>query len=200
MAVSMILVKKFTYRGNSQEEWSNRYFLDGADPADASEWLDIFTPLAAAEKAVYSSASAIVRAYGYTSDAPSATTVWIKDLETAGPTIPGTKSISAVRMAGDQAACVWWKTDRLTSHGKAIYLRKFFHGGEMDASGGDDLSAASITAYETFATLLASGAGVDGRHIRGRGESSDVIFDSGVLPHVTTRTLKRRGKRPTPAP
>lgn len=200
MATRLTVIKRMTYRGDTGEEWSNTYHLDGGDPADATAWNTIFTAMATAEKTCYGSASKICRAYGHVSDDPSAASVWSKDLDVSGPLISGTFSAGGQVTAGDQAAYVWWKTARLTSTGKPIYLRKFFHTAYVNSSAPDELNPSYITNLEAFATLLASGAGVDGRHIRGPGVASDTIYDSGAGPYITTRTLKRRGKRPTPAP
>jgi hypothetical protein len=196
----MVLIKKFTYRADANEEWSNKYYLDGTDPADAAAWLTLYNALTAEEKKLYESSVKIVRAYGYTSDSPSAGAAWVRDATLLGAEITGTGSFTGNLMAGDQAAMLYWKTGRLTSKGKAIYLRKFFHGGRVHLTERDQIAANWKTELESFATLLASGAGVDGRHIRGIGQSTDTIFTSGASPYVTTRTLKRRGRRPTPAP
>ena len=200
MATSITIIKRMSYRGDTSEEWSNRYFLDGPDPTSSTEWMDIFTPLATAEKDLYLSDHAIVGAYGYTDDADSAASVWSRDLRAsgsiAGSFAPGAGSI---KTPGDAAFTVRWKTSRLNSKGKPIYLRKYYHGALAQSANPDLLMATQVTAANAFATMLWDGAGIDGRHIRGPGQSADTIVGSACNVYVTTRTLKRRGRRPTTA-
>ena len=197
MATSIVTIKRFTYRGDATEEFSNRYYLTGADPASPAEWLGLFTALTDAEKLIFPASTAIVGAYGYTDDSPTSSAVWSRDLRASGA-IVGTFSTSpAADMPGDIVATVRWKTSRLTQKGKPIYLRKYYHDVKGDANGGDEVNTAHKTAYEAFATLLWDGAGVDSREIRGPGQTSETIVGSACSPWVTTRTLKRRGKRPT---
>jgi len=195
VATSLIVIKRFDYRGVA-EEWSNRYYLTGGDPVTPGEWATLFDALNAQEKTLYHSGVHIVRGYGYTSDAASATSVWTKDLTLLAAEVAGTAT-GGRPMSGDQVALVYWKTTRMNSRGKAIYLRKFFHAGYLNTSRQDELDPSHKVAYESFATLLATGAGVAGRHIRGPGVATDTIVTSGANLFVTTRTLKRRGKRPT---
>lgn len=190
-------MKKFTYRGDANEEFSNKYYLTGTDPASPAAWTTLFDALVAEEKKLFTNNVSIIRGYGYTDDSPTAASVWSRDLVAAAATVAGTFVGGGQTTPGDVAACVRWKTSRLTSKGKPIYLRKYYHGARADASVADNVLAAHKTAYEAFATLLWDGAGVDGREIRGPGQASEVILGSSCLPHLTTRTLKRRGKRPT---
>ena len=197
MSVSITIIKKMTYRGDATEEWSNRYFLTGADPVSHEEWMDIFTPLTTAEKALYDSSHIIVAAYGYDDDGDSASAVWSRDLRTSG-SIAGTHTVGSLsKTPGDAAFNVRWKTSRLTSKGKPIYLRKYYHGALISAGTPDTLASTQVTAANAFATELWDGAGIDGRFIRGPGQSSETILGSLCSPYVTTRTLKRRGRRPT---
>jgi hypothetical protein len=186
-----------TYRGDTTEEWSNRYFLTGADPASSAEWQTLCEALAAEEKKLYDSTHKISRFYGYTDDAPSAAAVYTRDLVPGSLQINGTFALSGGYLPGDAAAVVRWKTSRLSVKGKPIYLRKYYHG-VMSVSGqGDSVLASQVTAYNAFATLIGTGAGVGGRNLRGPGETSETFLGSSVSPWVTTRTLKRRGRRPT---
>jgi hypothetical protein len=204
MACGMTTVKRFTYRGDSTEEFSNTYWFTGSTPADDAAWLALFTALTNQEKlilparvsgdAVYDRPK-IVRGYGYSSDADDRESVWTTDL-TAGTPIAGTwdaAAANAIAQGGDTAAWIRWKTAR-TSRGKAIYLRKYFHPAYTSAAAGDTLLSAWRTLAQTFATKLADGSFLDARHITGRGHS-DTIVNSGVAQYTTTRTLKRRAKR-----
>src|SRR6266576_5818486 len=87
--VGLTIIKRFTYRGDENEEWSNTYHLSGAVPADSAAWDDLFGLVAANEKQVYPPTTLITRAYGYDSDADNAPAVWTKDLRAADEEIPG---------------------------------------------------------------------------------------------------------------
>lgn len=193
--VGLTLVKQFSYR-SVNEEWSNHYHLTGTVPADAAAWRTLFNAVAAAEAAVYDSQHVIVAGYGYDDDSPTAHAVWSVDL-TVSPNTPmaGTGNFSpAVASPGDAAAWIRWKLDRVNSKGKPIFLRKYFHGVKLNTSGGDSLVSTQRTAYLNLATLLSTGAGVGGAHIRDTGGGA--VVSVGASNWVTTRTLKRRGKRP----
>jgi hypothetical protein len=192
---SVILVKRFTYRGNANEEWSNRYYFTGGIPADNTAWKALTDALGAAEKALYTSATHIVRAYGYDSDDPNAHAVASVDYTALGAEIAGTHANAGPKAAGDQAVCVWWKTSRTNTRGKAIYLRKYIHDFDPATGGGDGLQAGYETALNTFATKLRDGTFLDARTLRSR-THAETIISSGHVPYATTRTLHRRGKRP----
>jgi len=199
MAVGMTIIKRMTYKGDPTEEWSNKYHLSGADPADAAAWLALFNALTAQEKTLYESTHVIVRGYGYTSDASTAAAVWSRDLTAVGnTTIPGTFANSGgIRSPGDTAAWVRWKTSRLSVKGKPIYLRKYYHGVALNSTNNDSpIATAQVTAYAAFGTKLLDGSFLDGRTIRAPGQSSETLLGSSVSSYPTTRTLKRRGKRP----
>jgi hypothetical protein len=196
----MVLIKRFTYRGDPNEEWSNRYYLTGADPTSNAGWLTLFNQLAQIERSLYTSEHLITRAYGYTSDSPNAAAVYIRDLKAQNAEIPGEHVASGVELPGDCAGIVRWRTARLTSKGKNIYLRKFMHGVFGVDGTPDNVAATQLAKYTNFAQWLASGAETGGRTIRGPGQATETILGSQGMPFTTTRTLKRRGKRPTPAP
>ena len=96
---------------------------------------------------------------------------------------------------GDTAAWVRWATGSLNSNGKAIYLRKYFHDVYYEvATTPDTIADGQKTAYNTFGTAMLtpitgsiSMAGPDGEAPPGPRDRST---------YITTRTLKRRGRRP----
>jgi hypothetical protein len=194
MAASVTLVKRFQYRGVN-EDFSNTYHLDGT-PADAAAWKTLADTIWTAEKAHISTNVALVHGYGHTSDTTPA--IWSYDysLDPAGPfagTFPETGCAPA---PGDAAYWVRWDTGRYTSKGKKIYLRKYFHRVMLNTTGGDSIKTGQVTAAQTFGTnmlTMSSGgvhmAGPDGT--RPPGPAAASIY-------ATTRTLKRRGKRPGP--
>jgi len=197
--VGMTVIKKMSYRGNANEEWSNDYHFTGAVPADATAWRALFDALVAQEKTVYPSDVTVVAGYGYDSDDVNAHAVWSVDL-TVSPNTPvaGTLNRSTgYPSPGDAAVWVRWKTSRLNTKGKPIYLRKYFHFAVNQGVGAADLPiAVQTTALNAFGTKMRDGTFLDARTIRSR-THDETIINSGSSPYITPRTLKRRGKRPS---
>lgn len=187
------LDKNFTYRGQP-ERWSNKYHLTGANPGSTAEWDAILAALTTAEKALYTPATTIVYASCYTSDTGPA--VYTKDYTLTTP-IPGTRSVTNTQMSGDQAAWIRWWAGQYNTRGKMIYLRKYLHGGEIIASGGDALATGYKTALTTFGNLLISGLTVAGFSSRSLADKAGHAAQTMNVPtYVTTRTLKRRSNSP----
>jgi len=195
MATGMTLVKKFTYRNDSSEEYSNQYWFTGTTPADTAAWDALFTALTTQEKTLYPSSVSIVRAYGYADDAAHATAVYVKDV--SGSAIPGTNAAtSSARQAGDAAVWVRWTTSRLSSPGgKRIYLRKYYHPALGSLSDPDGVAVVQYNALNAFGLKMRDGTFLDGRTLTAPGHT-DVLTAHKVGDYMTTRTLKRRGKRP----
>lgn len=199
MPTSVTLIKRQQYRGNPLEEWSNKYFLTGGVPASDAEWLALVNALKTQEKTCYGAQVTIIRAYGYDNDALSADSVYQRDMVAASETVAGTMpSTSGTAPQIESAAWVRWKTSRM-SRGKAIYLRKYFHGVYAAVSGGDSLSAAAQTNLQAFGAKMRDGTFLDGRTVRARGQTGETFLGHSISLYLTTRELKRRGRRPTPA-
>lgn len=200
MSTGISIIKRFAYRGNALEEWSNKYHFTGTDPATPADWLALFTALTTQEKTLYASSVEIIRGYGYTDDASTANNVWSRDLTAAGnTTIPGTLSTASLTVnPGDTAAWIRWKTSRLSSPGgKPIYLRKYYHPAYSGTGGTrDTIGATWTTPALAFAAKLWDGSFIDARVLRAPGHSSETILGASVSQFTTVRTLKRRGKRP----
>lgn len=97
-------------------------------------------------------------------------------------------------MSGDQASCVKWKTSRLNSSGKPIYLRKYLHAGFIDPATADNLESTYHSALVGYGDLA---VGVNSHHGGLRSRTHDeTLIDGAPMSFVTTRTLKRRGRRP----
>jgi hypothetical protein len=192
----LTIVKRFTYRGDASEEWSNHYWLSGTTPADAAAWRALFDALVLQEKTCYKTTSKVVAGYGYNSVADGATAVWSVDMDIAPNTpVNGTlTSGSGYPMMGDAAGWVRWGLDRFNSKGKRIYLRKYFHDGFIVGSGPDQFAAETNTAYTAFGNKMRDGTFAGSRVITDR--TGAAVINSGISPFSTTRTLKRRGKRP----
>lgn len=200
MAIGLVVVKQGYRRAVRAEEWSNKYHLTGSDPATPAAWRTLFDALVAEEKKLYSANTRVIRGYGYTDDSPTAHSVWSVDLQIAPNTpVAGTFVTGSDQyQMSDVATWIRWKLDRNNSNGKPIFLRKYYHDAmgvpTMAGSTMDQVSATQVTALTSFATLLNTGAGVGGSKIRDTGGGA--IIGQGVSTWLTTRTLKRRGKRP----
>jgi hypothetical protein len=193
MTAIVRLDKSFSYRGQP-ERWSNKYHLTGGNPGSTAEWDQILAALTTAEKAVYDSTTTIVYASCYTSDTGAA--VYTKDYTLSTP-IPGTLGVGGVKMAGDQSAWVRWWAGRYNTRGKLIYLRKYFHGGQITTGGGDTLQSSYKTALTTFANLMISGLTITGYSGRSLADKNGNAAQTTSVPsYVTTRTLKRRSNSP----
>jgi hypothetical protein len=200
MATGITLVKKFTYRSDPLEEYSNTYFFTGSTPADAAAWLALMNALVAQEKLLYNSSVSIIRGYGYSSDADDRVAVYTNlfDTSPAAP-VAGTLNTTAANiyaLPGDDAVWVRWKTSRLNSKGKAIYLRKYFHPAYSAVDAGDAVPTAWKTPALAFGAKLRDGSFLDGRTLTAPGHT-DTLVSHAVSQSFTTRTLKRRGKRPS---
>lgn len=196
-AVGIVLVKQFTYRGNNAEEWSNKYWLTGQVPQDDNAWLALVNKLIDQELTCYTSASRVTSAYTYNDNTEGAHSVWSRDFLALGEDRPGTLVNSPANyFAGDQAGVLEFKTARKNTRGKWIYLRKYFHGGLALATNPEELDTATATAYAAFGQKLQVATPLlENRIIRSQ-KMDEFIQGHSVIPWVTTRTLKRRGKRP----
>jgi hypothetical protein len=195
--IGITLIKKFTYRGNASEEFSNHYWLTGSTPADAAAWKTLTDLLIAQEKTCYPAPVSVVAAYGYNSAADDATAVYARDLTVSPDTVvAGTLSATnSVQCPGDAAVWVRWGLNRLNSKGKRVYLRKYFHPAmQQTASAADTVSTNTVTALNAFGATMQTGLAGGTNIITDRLGST--ILNHGTSTYITTRTLKRRGKRP----
>lgn len=197
--VGITLIKKLAYRGDASEEVSNQYWFTGAVPASDAAWKALTDALIVEERKVYVSDVAVIRAYGYNDDAETAVAVWSWDYEAAAATVSGQLTITGGQVCpGDSAMWVRWKTSKLNTKGRNVYLRKYFHpavNAGASTAGRDQVLPAAKTALAAFGTKLSDGSFLDARTIRGR-TFTPTILSVTASPYVTTRTLKRRGKRP----
>lgn len=206
-ACGITVIKRFTYRGNATEEYSNTYWLTGAAPSTDASWRALFDAIVLTEKAIYPSGTVVARGYGYNDDTGHkpgdegavAPAVYVLDLVAAAATVPGTLVVSGlIANPGDTAVWARWKTSRVTSPGgKAIYVRKYYHPTYSVSSGSPDtVLALQRTALLAHAAKLWDGTlNAASQKITTCGRS-DVIVGANASTYITTRTLKRRGKRP----
>ena len=193
---SLTLIKNFQYRGND-EEWSNTYFMDGDTPSSPSSWKTLADNVAAEEKSLYPSTTEVYRAIGHV--AGESVAVWTWDYEGDGHPIPGTFAVGSLSpQSGDTAAWLRWSTDALTSKGKPIFLRSYYHPAFVVASGDyDTIGSGWVTAAEAFGLAWVNGF-LDGDTVEHHRAGPHGV--AGLVAHAstfaTTRTLERRGKRP----
>lgn len=196
----LTVIKQFAYRGDPREEFSNTYALTGTTPADSSAWRTLFDALVLEEKKLYPAGTKVVAGYGYHRVPESGDSAdWSVDL-TVSPNTPvsGTFAPGAggFQLPGDSAVWVRWGLDRLNSKGKRVYLRKYFHPAFNDGlpTNVDVVVAGQVTALNAFGAKLQDGSFTAGRVLTDH--LGTALVGHAVSNYVTTRTLKRRGKRP----
>lgn len=195
---SLTIVKNFSYR-EAPEEWSNTFFFNGTIPATPASWKHLADLVIAAEKTCWDSNVTAVRAIGH--KAGDSVAVWSYDYLAVSEEVPGTFAPGAGghQCPGDAAAWVRWSTDQLTSKGKPIYLRSYFHNvySEQTGTDWDKVLAGQKTAYQAYGDAWIAGFDdADGvtHHRAGPRGASGLVALAGE--YVTTRTLERRGRRP----
>ena len=196
---SLTLVKSFEYRGGP-EEWSNTYFFTGDTPSSDADWKLLADDVAADEKTIHLAETTIVRAIGH--EAGESVAVWGYDYAAFSEEIAGTYALAGTEneCGGDTAAWIRWSTDQRTSKGKPIYLRSYFHPAINAGSTSTDrdvVAARWVALAQTYGDAWVTGYTVDGELRHRAGPHGVVGLTSSPSEWVTTRTLERRGKRPT---
>jgi hypothetical protein len=195
---SVTIIKSFDYRG-SPEEWSNTYHFTGDAPSDDAAWKGLADDVIADEKAIYQSSCEVVRAVGHV--AGSVVAAWSYDYAAASESVPGTFAGSgAAYDAGDAAVWVRWSTDALTSRGKPIYLRSYFHNAAAAGTTPtyrDTVHADQQAALQALGDAWIAGYTVDSEARYRCGPNGAVGLVALPSTYLTTRTLERRGRRPT---
>jgi hypothetical protein len=185
-----------TYRGDTTEEWSNKYWLTGTPPNTSADWRTLFDAMVNLEHTCYTARSVVVSGIAYDDNSDGAHAVWTVDLAALGQTVPGALTEAAGHdFAGDQVGVVEWRTNRKNSRGKWIYLRKYFHSGIEDFTDPDLIAGTTKGNYTAFASHLFLGDTTMARKIRSQKQDEDLASHQ-VSDFTTTRTLKRRGRRP----
>lgn len=196
MAVAGVTtIKSFTYR-DAVEEWGNSYHFVGDPPSDRAGWVSLVSALITLEKTVLPTTTSIVRAYCYPDLSPGHDSLYTIDGDSILP-VAGTQTYTTGTYLAPGDAAMWcrWKTARVNTHGKPIYLRKYFHGVLVTPAGGDgdSIETTQKTALETFAGNV-NGTSGDWPGIAG--PDGVAPGDHAVSSYATTRTLRRRGVRP----
>ena len=196
---SLTIVKSFEYRGGP-EEYSNTYFFTGDTPSSDADWKELADDVIADEKTIQLTTTDIIRAIGH--EAGESVAVWGYDYAAASEEVAGTFALSGSESAGggDSASWIRWSTDEKTSTGKPIYLRSYYHPAVSagDASTQRDVVGATwVTAAQAFGDAWIAGYTVDGELRHRAGPHGVVGLVATPSTWVTTRTLERRGRRPT---
>lgn len=188
------IVKQFTYR-DLPEEWSNSYDLAGSPPADEAGWRALAVAIHNSERTCYRGNNQLVAAYGYV-DGQAHSVAQIDFRAGANALQAGTLVGSSYDLAwaGDQAG--WLRGHVGTSStGKKVYVRKYFHGGQSSVGDPDELTQQARDAYMAHGQVMKSGSLPGG--LTWCAPDGGAIGLTATSRYVTTRTLKRRGKRPT---
>jgi hypothetical protein len=191
-APGITVVQTFTYRG-APEEWSNKFHFQGSAPANPADWRALADAFITLWKTTLTDVVSIVRVLCYeNTDDPA---VYTYTLASFSGNVPGTivtGSSADLLESGDVAALLRWNTGRTSSRGKPVYLFKYLHG-VMHASGARDTWRDTTVANTFAANVMASSGAWPG-----------LADKTGTVPvghlaetYLTTRTLKRRGRRPT---
>lgn len=189
----IVSVKSFPYRGVA-EEWSNIYHFVGPAPTTPATWKTMVDALTTAEAAAFQSVCKVVRVYGYSDTDQDA--VYSFDYLTQMGGVIGTMPNASAQLApGDAAAWIRWKTAKINSKGKAVYLRKYWHCVAIQSTSlPDTLFSSQKTALTALAGQLTNGTTIPGFVLCGPDGTAAGV--AAVSSYITTRTLKRRGKRP----
>lgn len=191
---ALVVIKDFLYRG-VREEYSNRWHLEGDSlPTSYATFTSFVDTWVVAEKPTVPSTTRFLRALWYPAGDDDA--LYSYDISVGGTVTfpPGTLSVgTGVKTPGDVAAIIKHMTVK-RARGKPVYLMHYIHDVLADSGGGDALFAAQRTAMNTFATKLYNGT-LSGTAKLCAPDGSDVS-SGGANQYLTTRTLKRRGKRP----
>ena len=187
------LVKTMPYRASNAEEFSNTYHFHSPPPSTSTEWDSLFNQIVALEQPLYDPLVKWVRGIGHANSDPGSPAVYEKDFTTPGPPPAGTfNDVTGQIGAGDQAAVVEWPTDQKSVRGKQIYLRKYHHRPHVAPATPDSLTSAYAVQLDTYGAAFTN--------VQPWGGLTNPAGSANVTGHrnlgyVTTRTLKRRGKR-----
>lgn len=190
---SIVIVTRFNYRGNA-EEYSNKYHFSGDTPGTDAAWKTLADAIIASQKTCVPNGHDFVRAYGYA--AGNEHSVATVDYVALGGTLAtGTLAApsSGVRHPGDVAMVLRGLRQGKNAKGRNTYCFKYLHGAYSD--GTDNVVTTQKTA------LLAHGNKMIDGTLPGSAKwcapQAQPILNVSIMPFVTTRTLKRRGKRPS---
>ncbi len=188
------IVKTFKYRGRD-EEWSNSYTFSGGMPADNPSWKALGDAIWDLERECVRPPVAVVQYYGYAAGAVPSVAQIDRRQEPIGPRSGNLSGQDGVAMSGDQAAQCRALVGNSVK-GKKVYVRKYFHGGFVSLADTDKVSGPMLAGLTLLAQGMTNGTLPGGRKWCGPTGAQATQPTAPVF--VTTRTLKRRGARPSP--
>ena len=185
---SIRIVKNFTYRG-AVRQFSNRYHIGTAVPADSAHWTTFADAVVAAEKPIYaplgSQGATIVQAVGYApgSEVPVFTKTYAVD-GTFSPT--GTYSAP-----GDAAALVRYSTPDRSVKNHPVFCFNYYHAPRINGSAGtpDTLQSTYVTALQTYASAWITGFSDGTTTFHRSRPTGDLCTGAFVHPEVRHRDL-----------
>jgi hypothetical protein len=192
----VFIIRKFQYRGND-EEWGNGYHFQGDAPSAPADWRSLVDALVALESPMLLDTVSTVRALCYPDYSPHHDSVYTYDLTHFAGAVPGgLDHTDGPDCPGDTAFWCRWGTGRVNSQGKPIYLRKYFHGCLTNGPPNqDELLTGQRTLAQTYAAAVRDSTGDWPGMAQPNGDPTDETYLTST--YLTTRTLKRRGRRPT---
>jgi hypothetical protein len=189
--------KSFPYRG-AREHWSNAYHLDQI-PASSAIWDGLVSAISNLEPPMFPASVQFERVTGHLPGTPPVL-VYEYDFPPAGeggPTGSFTPIATEHECPGDDAVWVRYGTTQKTVRGKPIFLRNYYHAVFYDATP-DTFSARQKVAFDALGAAWVTGINVQGTTFRRAGPRGAVAQNHATDQFITTRTLKRRGRRKKP--
>lgn len=197
----IVLILGFTYRG-ALEEYSSTFHFNGATPASEAGWKTVADELWTALKPALPATVSLRRAYGYEDGDPTDPSVATVDyVVNYGGAVPGTLTVASTHEVapGDSAATLRLSSPKRSVKGKPVYSIRYFHPAVFVDLAPDVLSSTQKTPLETFGGKLVDGTLVNFGHLT-LPDGTVCTTPARAGTYITTRTLKRRGKRPPTTP
>ncbi len=156
---SIRTVKSFPYRGGGAKLFSNRYYFDGAAPADSNAWHDLMDAVTTLEKALWYADVTITEAFGYNAGSEVSVASKAYALQGTGA-FAGTGSY----VPGDCAAVLRMATTKRSTKNHTVYVFSYYHGAFRITNGDrDTLLGLQKTAIEAYGNSWLNGIVVGGR-------------------------------------
>jgi hypothetical protein len=193
---SITIVKRFLYRGNI-EEWSNSYHFSGGAPIDNPGWLALGTAIWNQEKRAIATSCKVVQYYGYLPGQVASVAQIDRRLEPEADRAGGLAVSGSEALAGDQVVMVRALVGNSVK-GKKVYIRKYYHASAQSTVELDKVSGVLADTLTNIGLKLTDGTLPGG--VKWCGPNGAVATQPQGSPWVTTRTLKRRSKRPLGSP